>query len=897
VSSLAQSEGFDLKLTRITSDSGRLTKQITLHPDGSLGKTPGVMSTGKAERVNVKNFAELHKVVSALDSNQAVVHSHFRHNKDVVKVLPKDTLNGQADTISRTKEFFYFETGPSPISFDYDRPQLMGADDWLAKMVEVWPGFDGAGYVHLPSSSGSLTKSNGDPLPDSTGIRFLFGIKDATDTRRFSDVMFARCWLAGLGYIQHAVTGEPLLRTIFDKAVHQPQALDYLADPILQSGLTQKRNISWHEGHLLDTRSFPDLSTDEKLEVVRLQKLAVQLVSDTSAKIKYEYIEERGKLLAKTKKIDIETAERTIREGLDHVLLPYQTLTFDKFGDVSVLDILIDPRKYHEATLADPLEPETGKNKAKCWLNPDQGEVRIFSNLHGNKDHQYICVFDFEALKTYYERLPDEDPQLFKFLALIQRSELSPVERDRFFVLIKKRTGLTLPSIREEIDQEQRRALTHDQMANKYIENKLALKFADGGLWELDDRAIWNKLPDNTAQAEVGRMFDDEPLCRTQAQYAQIVRQIQNNANDPNFFATAPIGIACPNGFHQFTADNELECVPLKSSHRQRFFLPNNPSDDDPLQWNDFLYDCFAEPDSPPAGAIYDYENQVALLQEIFGAVLFGFACELETGFFALGESNSGKSTALRVLESLLPDEFICAVPPSRWGDPYHSAARAGMRLISVGETEQDILGADFKSYIGRDLQNARHPTGRPFKFRPSAGCVFNANDFPPLKDRSQAIWRRITCLGFFNSRVLPGAEQDINPSLDGDLIEDEKAEIIGWAMRGAQRVRARWDDQVKLTQTTVGKHLVEQWKDDADTVRAFLSSDSVCTHVGTREAASAVYRHYRFWAQHSGYHPLSAKKFHRDMQRLGHHRIKSVGIDQYEEIRIVEDKSGGSGG
>ena len=138
-----------MKLTRITSDSGRLTKEIGLTPDGKLAKKGATFLTkGKAERINVANFAELATLIKSLESNQAVIHADYRHESDSVQIVAASALNGSGDKIARTKEHFFFRADDGTISFDYDGGSPLSADDWLSEMLGLWAGFDGAGYVH-----------------------------------------------------------------------------------------------------------------------------------------------------------------------------------------------------------------------------------------------------------------------------------------------------------------------------------------------------------------------------------------------------------------------------------------------------------------------------------------------------------------------------------------------------------------------------------------------------------------------------------------------------------------------------------------------------------------------------------------------------------------------------
>jgi hypothetical protein len=62
-------------------------------------------------------------------------------------------------------------------------------------------------------------------------------------------------------------------------------------------------------------------------------------------------------------------------------------LKFDRYGEVSVADVLADLKRYDGATLANPLEPEYngGRNVAKLYAN--SGKPAIHSFAHGGKTY------------------------------------------------------------------------------------------------------------------------------------------------------------------------------------------------------------------------------------------------------------------------------------------------------------------------------------------------------------------------------------------------------------------------------------------------------------------------------------------------------------------------------
>lgn len=78
-----------------------------------------------------------------------------------------------------------------------------------------------------------------------------------------------------------------------------------------------------------------------------------------------------------------DAAIKVVESRLEHILLPDDILNFDNAGQVTVKEVLDNPDKYNEQSLADPLEPEKGKCKAKFYANKTTSNPIIHSYIHG----------------------------------------------------------------------------------------------------------------------------------------------------------------------------------------------------------------------------------------------------------------------------------------------------------------------------------------------------------------------------------------------------------------------------------------------------------------------------------------------------------------------------------
>jgi hypothetical protein len=85
--------------------------------------------------------------------------------------------------------------------------------------------------------------------------------------------------------------------------------------------------------------------------------------------VRAEYVEVQSAKLAGERSIHVSTARRIVESRYRGELVGSDTLVFDEpaVGTVTVADVLADPARFDDLTLADPLEgPSYGRGKAQC---------------------------------------------------------------------------------------------------------------------------------------------------------------------------------------------------------------------------------------------------------------------------------------------------------------------------------------------------------------------------------------------------------------------------------------------------------------------------------------------------------------------------------------------------
>jgi putative DNA primase/helicase len=378
----------------------------------------------------------------------------------------------------------------------------------------------------------------------------------------------------------------------------------------------------------------------------------------------------------------------------------------------------------------------------------------------------------------------------------------------------------------------------------------------EGALWVYRDN-LWRRHPLERAETEIGASYQVR-TCRRKSDYSAIARHAYDLTTDPTFFDCAPPGLMTPTGFYS-VEEKEVRCSDPAPELRQRFRVNVTPTPRPADRWERYLDATFAHKSFDVA------HKQRRLLQEIIGCALVGLLYKFEKAILFFGLQHSGKSTLLRIIEALVPREYLCAVSPFEWDREYSLATLAGKRINIVGELpkDKDIPAAAFKQVTGRDRVTGRNPYGRPFDFIPTAGHFFNTNHFPATRDQHAAFWRRWLCLGFFNVVDL----EDRDADLDKHIISAELPAVAHWALEGASRVLAEG-----FTESPMHEELMQRWRIASDSVAQFLQdSDVVSIDKNKMALRGNVYRAFQDWCKDAGLCAVGKRKFFERVESLGY--------------------------
>jgi len=446
------------QITRFTKTGGPLTKRISLAADGSLDSDGSacLMTKGTAERVPVSGVSELAKLIE-LPSNQAIALGAPRADLPTkVKVVTERALNGQTrpDIIARTGANIVYNEGPAFALLDFDTKGMPPAvATRLKQLGGFWPALltvlpalaDVARVTRRSTSSGIYRADTGERLPGSDGVHVYPAVKDGTDIERFLKTLHARCWLNGLGWMMVSRSGALLERSIVDRMVYGPERLVFEGAPILKRPLKQdkeSRRPVAVEGEVLDTvAACRELTVVEDSRLEELKAKERKRLAPEVAKIRPKFIAEQAERLVKRTGMSMQAAKQVITRQCEGVLLPDMELPFDdkKLAGRTVADVLANPDKFVNATLADPLEGvEYGRCVAKI-LRRESGELWIHSFAHGRT--VYELKLDAASVRKAIEGAAKEEV-VKVFTKLAVDAEIDPEELEELRRLAAERSGV-----------------------------------------------------------------------------------------------------------------------------------------------------------------------------------------------------------------------------------------------------------------------------------------------------------------------------------------------------------------------------------------------------------------------------------------------------------------------
>ena len=193
-----------------------------------------------------------------------------------------------------------------------------------------------------------------------------------------------------------------------------------------------------------------------------------------------------------------------------------------------------------------------------------------------------------------------------------------------------------------------------------------------------------------------------------------------------------------------------------------------------------------------------------------------------QSAFLLWGDTATGKSTTLRVLEHLIGQENVAAQSVRQLKNGNHAMANLygkQANIIAEAPSPQEMKQQEFKALTGGDLIHANPKHQQPFEFYNSATMIFATNDMLDLNDLDELeaeFLRRWEQIKYQNT--VPESEREDNYYRRFTEDKDEMEGILWRTLEAAYRMKQRgslsyeWESlRAYYTEIT------ESGKDDGD--------------------------------------------------------------------------------
>jgi P4 family phage/plasmid primase-like protien len=255
--------------------------------------------------------------------------------------------------------------------------------------------------------------------------------------------------------------------------------------------------------------------------------------------------------------------------------------------------------------------------------------------------------------------------------------------------------------------------------------------------------------------------------------------------------------------------------------------------------------------------------ERIAILQEFYGYCLTP-TLTAHKFLFLEGDGANGKSVACAVLTALLGPENVSAVPLEQFGERFAlwpTSGKLANVASEIGEIDRVAEGI-LKQYTSGDAMQFDRKHRDPITARPTAKLIFASNNRPRFSDKSGGLWRRMILMPW--RVVIPEGERV--RGLDTPQWWQDQGELPGvllWAIAGLHRLQ----QQSGFTRSEVCDAALSEYRAESNPARLFLD-ERYRFDPNSYTPCDEVYRQYHDWAKCSGYSPLSAISFGREIYR-----------------------------
>jgi P4 family phage/plasmid primase-like protien len=273
-----------------------------------------------------------------------------------------------------------------------------------------------------------------------------------------------------------------------------------------------------------------------------------------------------------------------------------------------------------------------------------------------------------------------------------------------------------------------------------------------------------------------------------------------------------------------------------------------------------------------------DIHKDVATFLQEFAGYCLTTDTSLEKAIWLVGPPGGGKSTLLEGFIAMLGERAGVLGLAEIEKSPFAVAKLIGKTLVTAAEQPAGFVSCHhvLNAIISGEMIQVERKYQNPYDIVPRAKIAWAMNETPRIPSGAEGLFRRVEVIKFTGI-----SKSDRDPALK-EGIKGEGAGILNWALEGLQRLRSRGNFAVpaKVEQDT------EEFRQINDIPGLFVA-ERCLRDPEASEAASELYKEYKFWCEENGHRRLSSTRVAEDWQRLGFERYRSKGTTRYRGVRV----------
>lgn len=315
------------------------------------------------------------------------------------------------------------------------------------------------------------------------------------------------------------------------------------------------------------------------------------------------------------------------------------------------------------------------------------------------------------------------------------------------------------------------------------------------------------------------------------------------------------------NGLYDIEADTFIPEHQPELMLTSQLDFDYNPEAECPV-FMDFLHSSLVHP-----GTREPDHDLIGLTLQALGYSLTA-RTDLKASFWLKGVTDSGKSTLLALIKSLM-GSLATTIDLTQLGTKsFMLASIIGKRVVSFSEASANVVLPDalYKAIVGGSDEIWADVKGKEaIVFKPVAKFWWAMNESPRITDRSGATFNRLKLICFNRSFSDKEKDLDLLPKMIA-----ERSGIFNTLLHYYAQLKHSGWRHVRQSEEMLAEYELEN-----DTERSFVEDKCEVDREFSTQAAS-LYSAYNDWCNLNGFKPKNRNQVATEWRRLGFHNKKA---------------------